>query len=169
MSHRHEIARNAADHHWVVTEPFSDMLVASKGHVSLYLHFHHRDHSILTASKQLYEYPSREDRGTPVYRRQFVHSNNADGLALVNAELQGHFPERSEQEMAVVAARKARIIEGLQDALDERFEDGTSVLEYVLLTDPALKARLSAALEAALGRAAHSRPSERLVITDVRR
>lgn len=43
-------------------------------------------------------------------------------------------------------ARKERIIADVREAIDAKFEDGTSILEYILLADPKLKADLQAAL-----------------------
>lgn len=46
----------------------------------------------------------------------------------------------------VARARKMRIIADVQEAVDARFEDGTSVLKYILLTNPRLMSGLRAAL-----------------------
>lgn len=45
-----------------------------------------------------------------------------------------------------VRARKVRIIADVQELVDATFEDGTSILQYILLTDPTLTARLRGAL-----------------------
>lgn len=44
------------------------------------------------------------------------------------------------------ALRSRRIIDGLREALDAKFDDGTSVVGYIFATNPELKQRLRVAL-----------------------
>lgn len=157
-SDRDQLAILATDAGWTVTTPFTDLLEVSKGNVSVVIHFDHRDHSVLTASMRVYEYPIQEDRDTPIYRRQFVYVHEADKIARVASELENHTVGCSSEERCVTCARRrAQIFADLQEAVDAKFEDGGSVLEYILLTSPALKAKLSAAITTARSRAAEVR------------
>lgn len=78
-----------------------------------------------------------------------------DGYA---ARIQVAAEEAAQEFYAVVAAeRKRRVVEGLRDALNARFDDGGSVAEYIFAVDPELKRGLRRAI---FGKGGTSREEE---------
>jgi hypothetical protein len=74
------------------------------------------------------------------------------GKSYSNPRLWAAHVELNVTDQHLRGVRKAKIIADMQELVHARFDDGGSVLEYILLTNPDLKRRLQQTFEGIINR-----------------